>query len=223
MELPSVAPLPNAPRVTTSEGSQEPLSSPLSKVAPAAAAPSAKRILDFDTESLAAGFADPEWVPQKITCSAWSWVGEDVVHHRICGIRGFFIPEVRAKSLRPLVAAIRQADIVRGHNLARHDLPVLNAECLRLGLGPLPPLQVQDSIKIVRTKGFKKGQDNLARLLKLEKEKLAMDWQAWEDAYAEAGWPTVIARCVSDVEQHKQLWDAMSAAGWLKPMTVWRP
>src|SRR5690349_13816195 len=44
-----------------------------------------KNILDFDVETIAAGFADPDWVPQKITCVAWSWVGEDTVHSRICG------------------------------------------------------------------------------------------------------------------------------------------
>ena len=33
------------------------------------------RVLDFDVETVAAGFADPDWVPQKITCVAWSWVG----------------------------------------------------------------------------------------------------------------------------------------------------
>src|SRR6187551_823836 len=38
------------------------------------------RILDFDVETVAAGFADPNWVPQKITCVAWSWIGEEKVH-----------------------------------------------------------------------------------------------------------------------------------------------
>jgi hypothetical protein len=38
--------------------------------------------LDFDCETLAAGFADPEWVPNRITAIAWSWVGEDAVETR---------------------------------------------------------------------------------------------------------------------------------------------
>ena len=40
------------------------------------------RILDFDCETLAAGFADPEWVPNRITAIAWSWIGTDDVHTR---------------------------------------------------------------------------------------------------------------------------------------------
>jgi hypothetical protein len=38
--------------------------------------PDARRILDFDIECVAAGYADPEWVPSHITAIAWSWVDE---------------------------------------------------------------------------------------------------------------------------------------------------
>lgn len=222
MELPSVAPLQRKPRATISVVSPEPRSRSLSRVAPATPR-KPLRILDFDTESLAAGFDDPQWVPQHITCSAWSWVGEDKIHVRTCGYKGFFVDEIRARSMKALVDAIRQADIVRGHNLLKHDLPIINGECLRFKWEPLPAIRVQDSMRIVKTKGFKKGQDNLAMLLKLEAEKMAMNHQAWQDAYAEPGWPKVKLRCVSDVEQHKQLYEAMSDAGWLRAMTVWNP
>ncbi len=47
-------------------------------------------ILDFDIETVAAGFGDPEWVPQKITCVAWSWIGDEQVESRICGPFGIF-------------------------------------------------------------------------------------------------------------------------------------
>jgi DNA polymerase elongation subunit (family B) len=181
------------------------------------------RILDFDTESLAAGFADPEWVPQKITCAAWSWTDEEHVEVRVGNPHTFFTPRARARMLKPFVAALLEADIITGHNIIRHDLPVINAECLRLGLGSLPSLMVQDTIRVAKTKGLKKGQDNIARLLCVPEEKMALDWQAWEDAYAKKGWPTVADRCMSDVVQHKQLRAAMLDAGWLKDPVSWRP
>ena len=81
--------------------------------------------------------------------------------------------------LDALLTQIERADILTGHNIARFDLPVINAEAVRLGLRPVERAVVQDTMKLVRTKGLKKGQDNLGRMLRLDDEKLALDWQAW--------------------------------------------
>lgn len=181
------------------------------------------KILDFDMETLAAGFADPNWVPQKITCVSWSWIDSDDIQVRICGPMGFFKPNIRRKMVAEISDLVRKADIVTGHNICRFDLPVLNAECLRLGLDPLPPLLTQDTMRIKKTKGLKKGQDNLGKLLKTIEQKLSLDWQGWEDAYAEDGWPTVKARCISDVIMHKQVREEMIARGWLNGNKLWEP
>jgi DNA polymerase elongation subunit (family B) len=180
------------------------------------------RILDFDIETIAAGFADPDWVPQKITCVAWSWIGTDTVESRICGPSGIFgKPECRARMLAPLLAAIRAADMVTGHNIERFDLPIVNAEAMRLGLEPVRSVLVQDTMRMVRAKGFKKGQDTLGTMHRIPAEKLALDWQAWQDAYDEPGWLTVRERCESDVAMHKQLRLAQLEAGHLKPPRRW--
>lgn len=184
-----------------------------------------ERVLDFDLETIAAGFADPEWVPQKITCVAWSWVGSDSVSVETCGgSSGLYeSPQKRRRMLDRFLKDYAQADMVTGHNLLRFDLPILNAECMRLGLPPLGPVRVEDTMRIRRSKGFKKGQDNLAGLVQTHERKLALDWQQWEDAYAEPGWPTVMDRARSDVVMHKQLRLAMKERGWLKPPVTWRP
>ena len=181
------------------------------------------RVLDFDLETLAAGFADPNWVPQKITCAAWSWVGEEKVHATISDKMGFFTPELRVEMLRPLLKALYQADMVTGHNLIRFDLPVLNAECHRLGLPPLKAFLVQDTMRVAKMKGFKKGQDNISELLETVQKKQAMTWQEWEDAYEEDGWKSIISRAKSDVMQHKEMRAEMLERGWLKPPAMWKP
>jgi DNA polymerase elongation subunit (family B) len=182
------------------------------------------RILDFDIETIAAGFADPEWVPQKITCVAWSWIGSDVVESRVCGPAGIFgKPERRAKMLAPLLAALSEADMVTGHNIRRFDLPVIQAEVMRLGLPSLEPVLAQDTIKLRTSKGFKKGQDNLGRLYRIADEKLALDWQAWQDAYDEDGWQTIRDRAESDVKMHKQLRAALLEHDYLKEPRRWTP
>lgn len=184
-----------------------------------------ERILDFDIETVAAGFADPQWVPQKVTCIAWSWVGSDKVEAITCGgSAGLYEkPELRRRMLGKFLAVLDRADVVTGHNLIRFDLPVLNADCIRLGLAPLGEVRVEDTMRIVRTKGLKKGLDNLSGMLKTLAKKEAKDWQEWEDAYAVPGWPEVISRARSDVALHKEVRAAMIERGIVKPAVLWRP
>jgi hypothetical protein len=181
------------------------------------------RVLDFDMETLAAGFADPNWVPQKITCVSWSWIGEHKVHSITTGKDGFFDASLRAERLLPFLAVLSTAEMVTGHNLLRFDLPVLNAEVMRCGLDPLKPVLVQDTIRLPRSKGFKKGQDNLSELIGTEAKKQPMMWAEWDMAYEEDGWGEIVSRCEGDVIQHKQLREGMLAAGWTKPAVWWRP
>jgi DNA polymerase elongation subunit (family B) len=182
------------------------------------------RILDFDIETVAAGFADPEWVPQKITCVAWSWIDSDVVESRVCGPAGLFgKPWLRAKMLKPLLDAFAEADMVTGHNIRRFDLPVIQAEVMRLGLPSLKPLLVQDTIKLRASKGFKKGQDNLESLFGTQQQKLALNWQEWQDAYDEDGWKTIRDRAETDVVGHKQIRAELIELGYLKEPRIWSP
>lgn len=182
------------------------------------------KVLDFDIETIAAGFGEPDWVPQKITCVAWAWVDEADVQVRVCGPEGIFgQPGKRVEMLLPLLAAIRSADRITGHNILRFDLKVLNAECLRLNLEPLPSLLVHDTMRIPKAKGYKKGQDNLERDLGAKTKKQAMSWGEWQDSYDEEGWPRVKSRCVTDVEGHMQIYAEMKERGWLKPPVPWNP
>lgn len=178
--------------------------------------PKARRTLDFDIETVAAGFGDPEWVPQKVTALAWSWCDEEEVHVRT-RLDG------HEQMLDGFLEVYDEAAVVTGHNLLRFDLPILNAELLRSGYPPLGAKLVQDTMRIVRTKGFKKGQDNILTLLDAPVQKLAMNWQEWQDAYEEPGWETVIERVRSDVQGHKLMRREMIARGWLKPAVMWRP
>lgn len=173
------------------------------------------RILDFDCETRATGFGDPNWVPQEVTAIAWSWVGDEEV---VCRLRC----RGAKTMLRQFRRAYDEADVVTGHNIRRFDLPILNAEYLRFEMPSLGSKMTQDTLRdIVRTKGMKRDQDNLAKMFGLRAQKLGMSWQDWQHAYAERGWPQVEARVVSDVRSHKLMRTEMIERDWLRAPSVW--
>jgi hypothetical protein len=131
-------------------------------------------------------------------------------------------PPARARMLAPFLEQVAAADMLTGHNIARFDLPVLNAECMRLDLPPIRDVLVQDTMRLRRSKGFKKGLDNLAVLFKADTQKLALSWQEWQDAYDEDGWQTIRDRCESDVVSHKQVREALIERGLLQDARRWR-
>lgn len=184
---------------------------------------SSRRLLDFDIETVAAGYADPQWVPSTVTAWAFSWGWGDDVTVAALPVRSFYSVRARRRFLGPLLEALREADVVTGHNVLRFDLPVLQAEVMRLGLPSLRPVLVQDTIRLPRSKGFKKGQDNLGTLLDVPLEKLPLNFQQWADAYAEKDLGTVKDRVAGDVRQHMLIREEMRKRGWLKPPRMWSP
>jgi RNase_H superfamily len=173
-------------------------------------------------ETLAAGYADPAWVPDKITCISASWVDSDEIITFVTGQQDWWTREGRARSvLWPFSQLLAQADVVTGHNIRRFDLRVWNAEAMRCGVEPVRRIHVEDTMSILKSKGFKKGLDNIAIELGCPEHKIDMPWAAWDLAYEEPGWPKVIERCESDVRIHKWIRKEMGRRGWLKPVTAW--
>jgi len=177
------------------------------------------RILDFDIETVATGFGDPQWVPQKVTAIAWSWIGSDKVEVRIDLLEDLDDQDMVGDFLE----AYNEADMVTGHNLLRFDLPVLNGECFRRKLRPMKGVLVQDTMRFSKTKGVKKGQDNLGGMLEVPNPKMPLSWWEWQMAYEEKGWKTVVDRVKSDVLSHKLMRQEMIDLGWLKPPIHWSP
>lgn len=180
------------------------------------------RILDFDIETVAAGYADPQWVPNTTTVWAYGWIGESDIAVEALPVASFYDLDARREFVRPLLDAIDRADVLTGHNLLRWDLPVLVAECLLLNL-PVPrPRKVQDTMRLPKSRGFKKGQDNLGHALDVLDEKMPLSWAQWAAAYAEPTLATVRERCVSDVWMHMQIRAELGQRGWLREQW-WKP
>lgn len=138
-------------------------------------------------------------------------------------VADFYDIDARRSFLEPLVLAINSAAVVTGHNVLRFDLPVIRADAMRTGCTPLEPTLVQDTIRVGKAKGFKKGQDVMADLLGVPAEKLPLHWGAWAKAYGEDGMATVKERVAGDVVQHMLLREAMKERGWLMAPRMWSP
>ena len=162
-------------------------------------------------------------MPSHVTAWAYSWVGSPRIHVSALPVASLFDRQAKAVFLEPLLAAIRQADVLTGHNVIRFDLPVLQTEMMRLGLPSLKPVLVQDTIRLPRSKGFKKGQDNLGVLLETLTRKKSLNWEEWDRAYGEDDLRTVKARVRSDVKMHKEIRQRMLERGWLMSPRPWKP
>lgn len=182
-----------------------------------------RRTLDFDLEAVAAGYADPQWVPSTVTAWAYCWVGTSDVVVEALPPRDFYDLGARRQFLLPLLDAVAEADVLTGHNIIRFDLPLLNAECMKVGLPRLGAVLAQDTIRVGKAKGFKKGMDNIAHVLGVEDEKLPLNWAEWQAAYGEPDLATVKERCASDVLMHIKMRERMRKAGWLAPPRLWSP
>jgi hypothetical protein len=123
--------------------------------------------------------------------------------------------------LAELLEQIQKAEMITGHNLEWFDLPVINAECMQLGLKPIRSVLVQDTKRLAKSKGFPKSQSNLLARFDSKQQKMELNWQKWMAAYDEPGWKTIRERCESDVRGHKEMRQELISLGYMKVPREW--
>lgn len=179
------------------------------------------RILDFDSECRPMHYS--EWrAESQITAIAWSWIADETV---ACEVLEQDLSNERSM-LETFLEAFNAADIVTGHYLRKHDLPLLNDHCIRLNLPNLKPVLVSDTMAdMPQIKGLGKSQENLSVTFDLSAEKHHMTGAQWRVANAldPAGRAGARKRCVDDVLQNKQLRALLLDRALLKPPQMWRP
>lgn len=179
------------------------------------------RVLDFDTECRPMHYS--EWRDEsQITAIAWSWVGQQKIE---CKVLNQDLSNEEAM-LERFLEAYCEADLVSGHYITRHDLPLLNDHCIRYGWGLLAGKLTQDTKTLLpRVKGLGLSQENLATLFALDEKKHHMNGRRWAVAntLSEDGRKEARQRVTSDVRQHKRLRGVLLERGYLGPPTRWNP
>ena len=180
-----------------------------------------QRILDFDSECRPMHYSEFR-AESQITGIAWSWVGEDAVH---CAILEQDLSNEQ-DMLQQFMDAFNQADMVTGHYLRRHDLPLVIDHCARLGVPWPRQILVQDTkVDLVRMNGLGQSQENLATAFGLAEEKHHMCGASWRvaNALTPEGQAGTRKRVVDDVIQHTALRAELLKRGMLRPPRMWRP
>lgn len=177
-------------------------------------------VLDFDLENRPLSYAGPDWTTAEITAIAFSWVGEEAVR---CYLLGRDDPRTM---LREFVSRYEAADMVTGHYIRKHDLPIINGALLEYGLAPLGQKLTSDTkLDLVKKKDMSASQKSLAEMYGLPEGKYDMSQPKWREAnrLTPEGIEQTRRRVVDDVIQHKALRERLLEANALKSPRLWRP
>jgi hypothetical protein len=197
------------------------------------------RILDFDIENRPGAYWYDGNPTSEVTAIAWSVVGESQVVVRAlnpkCGLETEAeFADQYSFILGSFLRAYKDADVVTGHFIRKHDLPILNGAMIEwLGTTLEPKVTIDTKLDLVRWGGYAKTQENLGLLMSKVSESSAeylankehmtqMDWRTANRLTVE-GVEETGRRVAGDVRQHKALRLELNTLGLLKSPRIWRP
>ena len=177
------------------------------------------RVLDFDSECRPISYLGSDYTTADVTAIAWSWI--DGTENMVVYAQGRVN---RERMLEAFVDAYDEADLVTGHYITGHDLPVLNGALLEAGMASLGDKMVSDTkMHLLKRKYVSASQESLAQMLGIEAPKIHMTQSDWRSAnrLEDAGIQLAVDRCTGDVRQHVEMYHRLVDRGWLGPAKRW--
>ena len=179
------------------------------------------RILDLDIENRPLSY----WMDDRPTCEitaiASQWVGSPRSMQVL--LLGIDDPEYM---LTEILHRYMEADLVTGHYIRRHDLPIINGALYEYGLPLLVPKWTCDTKLDMFTKAdIPATQEFLCETLGCPIPKVHMTQTDWREAnrLTPRGLEKTRKRVTTDVQQHMWLREEMLQRGMLRPISVWNP
>jgi len=178
------------------------------------------RVLDFDIENRPLSYLGSDFTTAEVTAIAWAWCDqpEDVTVYLLGEEE---LPAILAR----FVDAYNAADMVTGHFIVGHDLPMVNGALVECGMPPLQDKLVSDTkTHLLSMKGISKSQESLGAMFALDAPKVQMNQSKWRAAnrLTPEGLAEVRNRVTGDVRQHMELRKELLAHGYLAAPVVWR-
>jgi hypothetical protein len=146
------------------------------------------RLLCFDLENRPLAYWYDGQTTSQITAFGWKWLDEKkprtlllLPDGRYEADDGDMYDDVQAHAY--FGDLLEEAGLVYGHNIRRHDLPILQAWRLRHELEPLPRLLTSDTcLDYPRRKDLSASLENLAAMYGVGGDKFSMSQPMWEAA-----------------------------------------
>lgn len=178
------------------------------------------RVLDFDIENRPLTYLGSDFTTAEVTAISWAWTDrpEDVTVYLLGETD---LPEI----LRRFCDAYNQADMVTGHYITGHDLPMINGALMECQMPALSDKRVQDTkTDLIRAKGISLSQESLGAMFRLEHAKVQMNQSKWRAAnrLTPEGLALVRERVTGDVKQHMAMRKELLALGYLTAPRVWK-
>lgn len=181
-----------------------------------------RRILDFDIENMPLTYYAPDYPTAQITAIASAWSDDPKGTIEVCLLGEDSYEDM----LQHFMLRYREADMVAGHYIRKHDLPHINAALAELGLPTLGAKLVSDTKEdLISWRGLPKNQEYLSAMLKAKQKKVAMTQFDWRDAnrMTEDGLARTRKRVTTDVLGNLQMRKKMIERGLLKAPRLWTP
>ena len=187
----------------------------------------AGRVLDWDIENRPLSYWVPDMPTAEITAIASCWADDhDSMEVLLLG-------EIDGEEmLRRFVERYNEADLVTGHYIRRHDLPITQGALYEFGLPLLgPKLTCDTKLDMFKKSDIPATQEFLLELLDpkcpldITIEKFHMSQHSWREAnrLTPEGLERTRHRVASDVHAHIHMREAMLERGWLRAPSVWYP
>lgn len=181
------------------------------------------KVLDFDIENRPLTYWSDRRPSAEITAIASCWLN-DVTTMRIDVLTVFIDSDVHM--LENFVARYNEADMVTGHNIRKHDLPMINGALVELGMDPLQPKLTSDTyLDFVKHGDISVAQESLAEIMGIAVAKVHMTQNDWREAnrLTEVGISKTKKRATIDVLQHMYMREELLRRGLLKSPKLWAP
>lgn len=189
------------------------------------------RILDFDIENRPESYWVVDRPTARITAIASAWVGDhDSMQVDLITAGGGY--EEYDRMLLSFVERYNEADMVTGHYVSRHDLPIINGALYDRGLPLLgPKLYCDTKTHMMKKADVPATQEWLLELLDpqcpigIPLVKYHMSQRTWRDAnfLSPEGVKQTRIRVSTDVHAHEHMRAAMLDRNMLRPPQVWNP
>ena len=179
------------------------------------------KILDFDIENRPLTYMGGDFTSAEVTSIAAGFMGSREVAFWAIDLDGG-----TEDMLTGFKKLYDEADMVTGHYIRKHDLPIVNGAYLEAGLETLGAKLSSDTcLDLVKRKDLSRSQEALAGMFGLSQPKVGMSQTAWRAAnrLSPEGLEGTRKRCVGDVRQHKQLREHLVKIGALKSPRTWHP